>query len=236
MRNLIAVAIFLASFASAAASDYEETRDLTVDASGVDSLVINVGAGSLDVAGVDGLDTIEVKAVIVIDDTDGEDGQKIIEKNLVLTLDRDGSTAKLKSEFDNGIWGFGSSGRVDLEVRAPSTLAVSIDDGSGSMDVSNFSGDVSIDDGSGSIDVQNVGVLRIDDGSGSIDVSGASGDVYVNDGSGSITVDAVGGSVTIDDGSGSIRVSDVAEDLIIIDDGSGSINFSDVRGSVEQEG
>ena len=236
MRSLIATAIFLGSFATAAASDYEENRDLAVDASGVEKLIINVGAGSLDVAGVDGLDTIEVKATIVIPDADDEDGQKVIEKYLVLTLDRHDTSVELKSEFNKRFWGFNSSGRVDLEVRAPSTLAVSIDDGSGSIDVSNFSADVRIDDGSGSIDVQNVGALNIDDGSGSIDVSGASGDVYVNDGSGSITVNSVSGSVTIDDGSGSIRVTDVAEDLIIVDDGSGSISFSDIRGAVEQEG
>jgi len=236
MRSLIATAIFLGSFATAAASDYEETRDLMVDASGVEKLIINVGAGSLDVAGVDGLDTIEVKATIVIPDADDEDGQKVIEKYLVLTLDRHDTGVELKSELNQRFWGSNSSGRVDLEVRAPSTLAVSIDDGSGSMDVSNFSAEVRIDDGSGSIDVQNVGALNIDDGSGSIDVSGASGDVYINDGSGSITVNSVSGSVTIDDGSGSIRVTDVAEDLIIVDDGSGSISFSDIRGTVEQEG
>jgi hypothetical protein len=236
MRSLIAMAIFLASFASAAASDYEETRDLTVDASGVETLVIDVGAGSLDVAGVDGLGTIEVTATIVIPDVDADDGRQFIEKNLVLTLERHDHRAKLTSEFDGRFWGSNSNGRVDLEVRAPSTLAVSIDDGSGSMDISNFSADVSIDDGSGSIDVQNVGALKIDDGSGSIDVSGVTGDVYVNDGSGEITVNAVSGSVTIDDGSGSIRVSDVAEDLIIVDDGSGSVSFSDIRGTVDQEG
>jgi len=236
MRSLIVTVIFLASSTSAAASDYEETRDLTVEAGGIDTLIINVGAGSLDVEGVDGLDTIEVKATIVIQDADDDDGRKVIEESLVLSLERDSSQAELRSEFDNSFWNFGSSGRVDLEVRAPSTLAVSIDDGSGSMDVANFSADVKIDDGSGSIDVQNVGALSIDDGSGSIDVSGATGDVYVNDGSGGITVDSVGGTVTIDDGSGSIRVSDVAEDLIILDDGSGSVSFSDIRGTVEEEG
>jgi hypothetical protein len=236
MRSLIATVIFLVSFATAVASDYEEARDLTVDASGVEKLIINVGAGSLDVAGVDGLDTIEVKATIVIPDADDEDGQKVIEKYLELTLDRHDTSVELKSEFHSRFWGSNSSGRVDLEVRAPSTLAVSIDDGSGSMDISNFSADVRIDDGSGSIDVQNVGALNIDDGSGSIDVSGVTGDVYVNDGSGSITVNSVSGSVTIDDGSGSIRVTDVAEDLIIVDDGSGSVSFSDIRGTVEQEG
>jgi hypothetical protein len=62
--------VFLASYTSAAADDYDETRDLVVNAAGVESLIINVGAGSLDVAGVDGLDSIEVKAVIVIPDVD----------------------------------------------------------------------------------------------------------------------------------------------------------------------
>lgn len=236
MRSFIVMAMFLASFASMAASDYTETRDMTVDASGVEALVINVGAGTLDVTGVDGLDSIDVKATIVIADADDDEAQKVIAKELTLTLELDGNVADLRSSFDQGFWSFGSGGRVDLEVRAPSNLAVSIDDGSGSMDVSNFSADMKIDDGSGSMDIQKVASVNIDDGSGSIDISGATGDVYINDGSGSITVEAVGGTVTIDDGSGSIRVTDVAEDLIILDDGSGSVSFSDVRGTVEQEG
>jgi len=235
MRSLIVTAMFLASIACAAADDYEEPRDLAIDANGIETLTINVGAGSLYVEGVEGLDSIEVKATIVIPDEDDDDARKIIEKNLTLSLDSGNGEAVLKSEFDQGFWGSGSSGRVDLEVRAPSTLAVSIDDGSGSMEVANFSAEVRIDDGSGSIDVQQVGTLNIDDGSGSIDISGANGDVYVNDGSGSITIEAVTGTVTIDDGSGSIRVSDVSEDLIIIDDGSGSLSFSDIRGTVEED-
>lgn len=236
MRSLIVTAMFVASIASAAADDYEETRDLAIDANGIETLTINVGAGSLDVEGVDGLNTIEVKATIVISDEDDDDARKIIEKDLTLSLDSGSGKAVLKSEFDQGFWGSGSSARVDLEVRAPSTLALSIDDGSGSMDVANFSAEVRIDDGSGSIDVRQVGILNIDDGSGSIDINGANGDVYVNDGSGSITIEAVTGTVTIDDGSGSIRVSDVSEDLIIIDDGSGSLSFSDIRGTVEEDG
>ena len=236
MRSFIVMAMFLASFTSVAASDFEEARDLAVDAGGVESLVINVGAGDLHVTGVDGLDSIDVKATIIIPDADEDDGRKAIEKDMTLTLEVEGDTATLKSEFEQSFWAFGSSGRIDLEVRAPMNLALSIDDGSGSMDVSNFSADVSIDDGSGSIDIQKVAGVNIDDGSGSIDISGATGDVYINDGSGSITVESVGGTVTIDDGSGSIRVSDVAKDLIILDDGSGSLSYSDVRGMVEQEG
>jgi hypothetical protein len=236
MRSLIVTAIFLASHTSAAASDYEETRDLAVSASDVDTLVINVGAGTLDVTGVDGIGTIEVKATIVIPDVSADEARKIIEKDMVLRLESANGEAVLHSGIDSRSWGSGSSGRVDLEVRAPSTLAVSIDDSSGSIEVSNFSADVRIDDSSGSIDGENVGALSIDDGSGSIDIKRANGDVYVNDGSGSITIESVDGTVKIDDGSGSIRVSDVSEDLIIVDDGSGSVSFSDVRGTVEEDG
>ena len=236
MRSFIVMAMFLASFAASAASDYTESRDLAIDAGDLDLLFINAGAGSIDVEGVDGIDRIEVKATIIIPDTDADDALKFIEKKLELSLEGDDGRAVLKSWFEQGFWGFGPSGRIDLEIRAPATLAISIDDGSGSIDVRNFVSDVRIDDGSGSIDVHVVGALDIDDGSGSIDVTSVAGDVTINDGSGGITLDKVGGSVTIDDGSGSIRVTDVAKDLIIIDAGSGSVSFSDVRGTVEQDG
>jgi len=236
MRSYIVMAILLASFSGAAAGDYTEVRDLTLDAGNLEKLIIDAGAGSLDVTGVVGLDRVEVRATIVIPDVDDDDGKKIVAKELNLSLSQVGEAAKLKSLFERGLWGNGSSNRIELEVRAPASLAVAIDDSSGSMDVSDFAANVWIDDSSGSIDVRRVGNLRIHDGSGSIDVVGVTGDVHVDDGSGGITIDAVSGSVTIDDGSGSIRVSDVAQDLIILDDGSGSVSFSNVRGTVEEDG
>jgi len=235
MRSFIVMAMFLASFTASAAGDYTETRDLTIDADGLELLFINAGAGRIDVEGVDGVDRIEVKATIIIPDTDEDDALKMIEKKLELGLERKDSQAVLKSWFEDGFWGFGADGRIDLEIRAPASLAISIDDGSGSINVRSFASDVRIDDGSGSIDVRTVGTLDIDDGSGSIDVTDVAGDIYVDDGSGTIAVDKVGGSVTIDDGSGSIRVTDVAGDLTILDAGSGSVSFSDIRGTVEQD-
>lgn len=236
MRSFIAMIMFLASYSSATAGDYTEVRNLNVSASDLEQLVVVAGAGTLDVTGVDGLSSIEVKATIVVPDSDADDGRKVIAKDLTLSLDRNGDAAVLTAEFEGRFWGFGANARVDLEVRAPASFELKIDDGSGSLDVRNFAGKVRIDDGSGSIDVHNVGDLLIDDGSGSIDVGGATGDVYVNDGSGSITIEAVGGSVTIDDGSGGIRVSNVAKDLIILGDGSGGVSYSDVRGTIEEDG
>jgi hypothetical protein len=235
MRSLIVMAIFAVSSAQADRSDYEEVRDMDLDASGISELSIVAGAGSMDVIGVEGADSITVKATIVVPDEDEEDALRIIEKRMTLSLEKVGDRAELNSEFKDGLINFGSSGYIVLEVNVPQGMAVRIDDGSGSIDVIDIVGDVTIDDGSGSIDVRNVANLKIDDGSGSIDVETASGDVSIVDGSGSITVKHVAGSVTVDDASGSIKVSDVEHDLIIVDDGSGSVSHSNVRGTVDQE-
>ena len=235
MRKFVLAAV-MAGLAGPAMAEYPETRELSVDASGADLLELVTGAGSLIVEGVAGLDAVEVDAQIVVDVISDSKGRKLAEEKVVLELDRSGDKIRLKAEFENGAWDWGSSGRVDVVVRAPTGLELAIYDGSGSMRVGGFEADVRIDDGSGSIVVDTVGALNLEDGSGSIKVKNASGDVYINDGSGSITVDTVEGTVTIDDGSGGIDVSDVSEDLIIVDDGSGSVNFHDVRGTVEQDG
>ena len=235
MRSFIVMAMFVASLSHAAWTDYQEARELSLPVSGIDTLSIEAGAGSMDVTGVDGLSSIAVKATIVVPNTSEEDALQIIEEKMTLSLEEMGSEGHLKAWFDNGFFGKASDAHIALEVSVPHGMAVRIDDGSGSLDVIDVAGDVEIDDGSGSIDVSNVLSLRIDDGSGSIDVSGASGDVFIVDGSGSITVKHVQGSVRIDDGSGSIKVSDVEKDLIIIDDGSGGLSISNVRGEVDAE-
>ena len=75
MRSIILTAIFLASFSSAAAGDYTEVRDLKLSARGLEKLIIDAGAGSLDVTGIDGLKSIKVKATIVVPDASEEDGK-----------------------------------------------------------------------------------------------------------------------------------------------------------------
>lgn len=235
MRSFIVMAMFVASIAHAAWMDYTEERDLTLDADGIESLDIKAGAGSMEVRGVDGQDEIIVNATIVLGHADEDDAPGIIEKRMRLSLDKRGDDAYLEATFDDGWFGTSAGARIDLEVTIPTGLALTIDDGSGSIDVVDVEADVRIDDGSGSIDVRNVANVVVEDGSGSIDIEGAAGDVDVTDGSGSITVRSVTGSVTIDDGSGSINVSDVEHDLILLDDGSGSFRYSDVRGRVDQD-
>jgi hypothetical protein len=234
MRSIIVMAMFLASFADAAWKDYTTVRDLEVDAAGIERFEINAGAGSLDIQGVAGLDSLIVVATVVVPESNEDDAVQLIDKKMRLSLDRNGDNAKLESWFEDGWLGRGSSARIDLKISVPTGVTIRIDDGSGSIDLIGVEADVSIDDGSGSIQVQGVASVSIDDGSGSIEVSDATGDVSIIDGSGSINVRSVGGSVSVDDGSGSIKVSDVEQDLTIVDDGSGGFSYSDVRGRVDE--
>ena len=234
MRSFIVIAMFTASLAHAGWSDYEEVRELELDASGVSDFFVDAGAGNMTVNGDAGAKSIRVTATIQVDENDEEKAREIIAKRLTLTLDRDGDSVVLQSFFKNSMWS-GADGSVKLEIVMPAGIPLRVDDGSGSIVIEDIGADVEVDDGSGSLKIYNVGAVDIDDGSGSILIEQASGDVAIVDGSGSITINKVGGSVTIDDGSGSINVRDVEKDLIIVEDGSGGLSVADVRGNVERD-
>ena len=235
MRSFIVMAMFAASLSNAAWNGYTEDRDLKLDTQGINVFEVDAGAGSLAIEGVAGMQNIHVQATINVPDESADKAQEIIASDLKLSLKKVRDHARLVAGFDHRSWGFGDAPSVDLVIRIPHSMALEIDDGSGSLKVINVAADVAIDDGSGSIRIEQVNAVVIDDGSGSINIVGVVGDVSVEDGSGSITVEHVGGSVIIDDGSGGITVNDVEKDLIILDDGSGSLKATDVRGRIEQD-
>lgn len=233
MRKLTFLLVFAAGAEGAAAGDYEEMRDLSLNAAGIGVLEIEAGAGSLVVTGVAG-SSIVVEAVIRVPDEDADGAHEIIESDLVLGLERDADRAVLTAWFEDSGWLSGHGGSVQLEVTVPEALALDIEDGSGSIAIRNVTGDIQLEDGSGSIDLRRVGGrVTIDDGSGSISAEQVGGDIRITDGSGSLKVVGVEGSVTIDDGSGSITVSGVAKDLEILEAGSGSLSFTDVQGRTD---
>lgn len=219
---------------NAVASDFEEIHEFSLASHGIDTLRVDNGSGYVEIVGVDGLDEISITATLVLEDTDDKKAQKIIERDLVLTLAEDSDIAVLTAYFEHqGLFNFDGRGRVNLDIRMPSRMHLDLDDGSGSVKIDGVQGDIFVDDGSGSIALANVGgQVVIDDGSGSISARGVGGDLSINDGSGSIKVRDVAGSVTIDDGSGSIDVQDVENDLIIVDDGSGSLEYAGISGDV----
>jgi len=211
--------------------DYREERELTLATAGITSFEIDAGAGSLAIAGVDGAQSIDVRATVLVEGAEDDKAASFVERRMVLTLERDGDRARLVADFRDAM-SFGKSGAIALDIRMPEGIDLRIDDGSGAIEVVGTGAAVAIDDGSGSIMVANSGDVTIDDGSGSINVSDVTGDVDVDDGSGSVTLERISGNVIVDDGSGSIRVADIGGNFTVIDGGSGSINHSAVAGRV----
>lgn len=237
MRNMVIVGLCFLSTACATAADYEETRELRLASRGIDILEVDNGSGSIDIVGKPGAGEILVKAIVTVPDEREDRARQTIERNLELSLEKDSDVARLRAFFDHAsFFNIGTSPTVRLEIEMPQNMHLSIDDGSGSIDVAEVHGDIAVDDGSGSITLTDVGgMVEIDDGSGSINVRNVSGDVEINDGSGSIDVRGVAGSVIVDDGSGQIDVHDVEQDLIIIEDGSGGLDFSNIGGRVSTD-
>jgi hypothetical protein len=236
MRNTVLLVVLVGGLPGVVLADVEEVRDLRLDTRGIDMLNIDAGAGSLEVVGVGGSDEIAVTATINVQGLSDARARDKIESDMVLTLEKDSGTARLNSYFDSGGWSFGGSPSIDLDVRMPEGMHLVVDDGSGSIEISNVRGDISVDDGSGSLTMTDVGGnVDIEDGSGTLTIEGVGGDLNIDDGSGSITVRQVAGSVVVDDGSGSIDVSDVAKDFIVVDDGSGGVTFANIGGRVQTD-
>ena len=91
MRAILILAMFTVSLANAGWNDYEEIRELRLDARGIGALQIESGAGSLEVEGISGADEIVVKAIILVPGKSDEKAQKIIADNLVLVLEKRGA-------------------------------------------------------------------------------------------------------------------------------------------------
>jgi hypothetical protein len=236
MRNILIMIMFMASLAHAAWTDHEEARDLALEAGDLGTLRIEAGAGSLKVIGVPDSDRIVVSAVITVPDADADEAAKVMEEDMVLSLEKRGDRAELLSYFESRSSWFGDSPSIRLEVRVPARMSLDVEDGSGSIEIRDLSGDVVLDDGSGSIRLADVGgSIRLKDGSGSIEISGAGGEVDLVDGSGSIRLQGVAGSATIEDGSGSIEVAEVSGDVSIPESGSGSVDVRDVQGRVTRD-
>ncbi|WP_251357943.1 DUF4097 domain-containing protein [Kangiella sp. TOML190] len=231
-------------------------RQLSLDVNGLDEFIVDVGAGSLSIEGKPGATQIAVEARITIDGVDKDEAEQWMQDYMDLSLKQvkgkallcatfsynkrsDCSTAK---KLGSSWFGWNDERKIDLVVTMPQHLSLEVDDGSGSMQLSNLKADVFIDDGSGDIEINNIaghlqvddgsgnleitnirGNLEVDDGSGNLSITDVEGDLYVEDGSGKLIIDQVTGEAEIEDGSGDIKITNVAK-KVYIDDGSGSVH------------
>ena len=212
---------------------FRDERRLVSSASGVTSVEIDAGAGSLHVEGQEGIEEIVVVGMLCAS------AEENLE-DLRVTVDgiSDGAL-QVTTHYPTQRRGLGNNtARIDLTVLVPLGMDVSIEDASGDITVLGV-GDARIDDSSGSVEVIDIlGSLRLDDGSGGVRIRGVAGDAAVDDGSGGLEIQDVQGSVILRDGSGGIDIAGVGRDVLIESDGSGSIAVTDVGGdfTVERNG
>lgn len=256
---IIVVVLIIAWFFTVDGFAYQAEKEfnLSLKAGGIEYFEIDCGSGYLKVKGIEGLKQIEVEATLVTKGIDDEDLEEFKEKYVTLKLEQNGKKARLISEITSG---FSISSlfkhkeaRINLDIRIPKNLNLEIDDGSGSIEISDINGYVKLDDGSGSIEIVNIkdwveiedgsgsiivenigGKVEINDGSGSIRVSDVKGDVDVDDNSGTVGIYNITGSVVVDDGSGGIVIDGVEKDVYIKNSGSGSLSIRNVKGKVRK--
>jgi hypothetical protein len=154
------IMIFLPVIALAGTLD--ETRNLELSAASIQTLKS---------------DRIRASAQIEVKGIPENEFQKYLEKQLVLTLQKQGRDAVLQADFKKSFLRK-IEAKINLTVKVPRMLAVTIDDGSGAIMVTSLAGGLHLNDDSGSIDIINMeGKIKIADGSGRIDIEDIRGDV-----------------------------------------------------------
>jgi len=229
---------------------YALSNELELPAGDIYELRIHCGAGSLYLANAEWRSTIKVFAEIETKELSQGDADLFVEKNINLSLVRQGHRAFLKSDLKPTFLRQVDA-RINLTIEVPRGIDVFIDDGSGPIHIQYFSGHLDIKDDSGRITIENTvgnirvadgsgdiildniaGNVEIKDGSGSIDVNRIKGDVRITDSSGSISIQYVGGNVTLMDESGTIDINDITGNVLIRSSGSGEMNIERVKGKV----
>lgn len=191
---LLTVFVCLAATPAAAATDcpHEASREAVLDVGGADLLRIEAGAGSLRVEGQSGLAEVRVDGTACASNED-------LLRDIQIKADRKGDTLVVVADMPDSSRWRNQHAHLDLVVAVPSSLALEVEDGSGSATYANV-GALELQDDSGGITITQVGgsVSIDEDGSGGIEVSHVTGNLTVGrDGSGGIDFEDVGGRVRV---------------------------------------
>jgi hypothetical protein len=119
---------------------------------------------------------------------------------------------------------------ADLRIALPSGAALAVRDLVGAVRGGALDGVLSVDTGSGNIQLDAfAGRLRLATGSGDIRLGQARGETVIGTGSGELAVHELVGNGTVDTGSGDVVIDKVSAGKLAIDTGSGNVS---VRGGV----
>ncbi len=234
---------------------FTASKTLQLSADDLKALTVNSGAGHVIINGHDS-DVISVEADIVLSAVSTKRAVRIVKEFMHLTLFREGDKAFLESHFNfqkrndfleaiNPDGFFSAPARkIDLVVNVPKSLALSINDRSGDLKISDIENDLAVDDRSGNLYIKNIhGNLSLKDSSGDMELidintnNGAKKTVKITDNSGDINLVRVNGNLTLRDSSGDMSLANIntsqnIENTIKITDNSGSISLDNINGNL----
>ena len=241
-RFVPALSLFCATFpamllpTTARADDacrYRADRAAEASTDGIRRIVVEAGAGSLDIRGESGRQRMQASGVAC-----ASDKQQL--EQLQIYVERKGSTLVISTSpswsiLDPTTWSNDAGdGRLDISIKVPEGMTLEVEDGSGDAYISNV-GALEMNDGSGSLRIEDIhGSLELVDGSGDVVIARVRGSMSLKDGAGDLEITQASGEVEIiDDGSGGLVILDVQDNVEIVNDGSGDIRIERVSGSVD---
>lgn len=227
---------------------YSAPRNLHDDLAGVRGVQIELHSQDMHLAGSGDATALDLTGRACASSSSALD-------NLQITSHREGDQLIIEvgdhHRFNISLFGV-SYAYLDLQMRLPAHMPVTVNTGSGDAYVSDLaqvdaqtgsgdlhirhiSGAVSVTAGSGDVDISDVGSLRAGSiGSGDLKARSVHNDVHIGSiGSGDVILEHVGGSVNAGTlGSGDLRADDVHGDLVVGAKGSGDVTYGNIAGKV----
>jgi len=234
-----------------ARAEFTRNVDHRIDATGVRTLSIETGPGTLTVVGEAGRREIAIEGVLLAEAESFAEAKRIAgEVELALQSERTENPAVKVTE--PRLVGSGQSHTLDLVVRVPPSVLVAIVDTAGDIEVSGLgagtriacaSGKVAISGVQGGVELRTQGSTasirdsggRIDvkDGAGDLEVSGISGDIVIVDTDGKLAIRNVTGDVTASDNPVGAIVQNVDGDVTLIRIDPASVQIQGLGGTLK---
>ena len=192
------------SYETQPAGDGSALFDETFDLRSGGDLVVDFRSADLEVRTRDG------EGARVRVEARGSRGAEAFERSQ-FSATGDGDRLLLATEQDRrGM----TRGSFQVIVEAPRDMSVTIDVGSGEVEITDIEGELVVDTGSGDVEGGSVG-----------------GDVQIETGSGEVEVGTVGGRVAVSTGSGDIDLTTLGKDPVSLRTGSGEIELTLEKGA-----
>ncbi len=230
---------------------YENEQTYTLDATGLESLVIHHDEGQVDITGVDDTNEVTVIAKFVAESEDELLAQQFLEEKMEASLTKEGTTGQLETYINYDVGK--EQGHLDLKIEMPSHLLLDFRQNEGPLTIRSMKADMKINHGTKSIILDEIiGNVAIVDGSGGLTLNNVSGDITINKnagktemtetegeltiiaGSGDIHIDKQTGNVTLRSGSGNVNVDHVDGDVTVLANRSGTLQIANVTGKITE--